>query len=82
MIARLASVSGALKFALGANFASGPSSVTRFLKSVFFVGLTIFGKLDPIRRAVDGPRLIHLRHSSEMISITLGKLLRLAAGVR
>jgi hypothetical protein len=43
---------------------------------LLFVVLTKFTVLDPIKRAADGPRLIQVDHSGEMISTMFGKLLR------
>src|SRR4051812_27030348 len=50
------------------------------LKSMLFVVLTIFAGLDPMRRAADGPRLIQVSHSGEMISTILGRFLRPRTG--
>src|SRR5260370_2111406 len=51
-----------------------------FLKSMLFVVLTIFTELDPMRRAADGPRLIHAAHSLQAISTRFGRLLRPSTG--
>jgi hypothetical protein len=64
---------------LGDHLAPFSSSAALFLKSVFFVGFTVFVELDPIRPA-DGARRIQARHSGEMISTTFGKFFRPGCG--
>ena len=45
--------------------------VSFFLKSVFFVVLTIFTDLNPIGRCSDGARAIQVRHCGDAIVIRL-----------
>jgi len=43
---------------------------------MIFVVLAVFTGLDPMRRAADGPRVNHVRHSRELIRTMFVRLLQ------